>query len=74
MRARRWWAHCCGMEDATRVIHLDLSLTGESLTGCARDDRGASQRFYGRLGLLAAIDRLIAGGAADTGEADREEP
>jgi len=43
----------------TRVIHLELSLAGESLTGCARDDLGASREFDGRLGLLAAIDTLI---------------
>ena len=42
------------------VIHLRLMLAGESLTGWASDDRGAERRFDGRLGLLAAIDALIA--------------
>lgn len=42
------------------VIHLELSLAGESLTGRAFDDHGAARRFDGRLGLLAATDALIA--------------
>jgi len=42
------------------VVHLRLMLAGESLTGWASDDRGAERRFDGRLGLLAAIDALIA--------------
>jgi hypothetical protein len=55
---------------ATRVIHLELSLVGESLTGCARDDLGASRRFDGRLGLLAAIDTLIADAPASGSEGE----
>ena len=42
------------------IVHLRLTLAGESLTGWASDDRGAERRFDGRLGLLAAIDALIA--------------
>ena len=51
------------------VIHLQLTVAGESVTGWARDDYGAEHRFDGRLGLLAAIDALIAppsGGAGST--------
>ena len=44
----------------TRVIHLELSLAGDSLSGCASDDLGARREFDGRLGLLDAIDTLIA--------------
>ena len=62
MRDRWQCAHRHRMDAApTTVIHLELSLVGESLTGFARDDLGASRRFDGRLGLLAAIDTLIAG-------------
>lgn len=42
-------------------IHLELVLAGESLTGRARDNSGTTREFSGRLGLLAAIDALIAG-------------
>jgi hypothetical protein len=42
------------------LIHLELSVAGDSLTGCARDDDGATCAFDGRLGLLAAIDALVA--------------
>ena len=48
------------MEDETVGIHLELKIAGDSLTGRARDDRGATREFDGRLGLLAAIDTLIA--------------
>jgi hypothetical protein len=49
------------MEDEPVVVHLELSLAGESLTGRARDDGGTTREFNGRLGLLAAVDALIAG-------------
>lgn len=48
------------MANAMVVIHLELTLAGESLTGRAFDDHGAARRFDGRLGLLSAIDALIA--------------
>lgn len=51
------------MNDDAVGIHLELTITGDSLTGRARDDRGATREFDGRLGLLAAIDALIAGAA-----------
>lgn len=47
------------MANEMRVIHLELMLAGESLTGRAFDDQGAARRFDGRVGLLAAIDALI---------------
>lgn len=43
------------------VIHLEVSIVGDSLTGRARDDRGTTREFDGRLSLLAAIDALVAG-------------
>jgi hypothetical protein len=46
--------------DETVVIHVQLTLAAESLTGWARDDIGAERGFGGRVGLLAAIDALIA--------------
>ena len=48
------------MADAMVVIHLELTLAGESITGRAFDDHGAARRFDGRLGLLSAIDALMA--------------
>jgi hypothetical protein len=48
------------VENAVVVIHLELRLAGESLTGRAFDDHGTAHRFDGRLGLLSAIDALIA--------------
>jgi hypothetical protein len=41
-------------------IRLELRLDGESLSGRVRDDAGATREFTGRLGLLAAIDALVA--------------
>lgn len=67
-------AHPPGVEAATRVVRLEVSVAGESLTGWAQDDRGAGQRFDGRLGLLAAIDMLVAGPASETGPGDAERP
>lgn len=61
MRAGESRADDVGVEDTTRVIQLEVSLAGETLTGCARDELGATREFDGRLGLLAAIDTLIAG-------------
>jgi hypothetical protein len=46
--------------DRKVLIHLEVSVAGDSLTGCARDDDGATCAFDGRLGLLAAIDALVA--------------
>lgn len=47
------------MGAAPTVIHLELARSGESLTGRAYDDGGASAPFDGRLGLLAVIDSLV---------------
>lgn len=51
------------MDRTNVVIHLELSVEGDSLTGRARDDGGATREFDGRLGLLAAVDALTAGSA-----------
>jgi hypothetical protein len=47
------------VENEKVVIHLELTIAGESLTGRARDERGITREFDGRLGLLAAIDELV---------------
>jgi hypothetical protein len=49
------------------VIHLEVSIVGDSLTGLARDDRGTTREFDGRLSLLAAIDTLVAGSTPISG-------
>lgn len=61
-----------GVEDDTVEIHLELSLAGESLTGRAGDGRGTVRHFDGRLGLLAAIDALIAESAAGSATAQED--
>jgi hypothetical protein len=58
------------VENETMVIQLELSQVGDSLTGSARDEHGTTREFDGRLGLLAAIDALIAG--ATSSEASSE--
>jgi hypothetical protein len=45
------------------VIRLELHLDGDSLTGRASDGAGAAREFVGWLGLVAAIDALLAGTA-----------
>jgi hypothetical protein len=48
------------METGQAVIRLELTLAGDSLTGRASDEHGTTREFDGRLGLLAAIDELVA--------------
>lgn len=57
------------MSDGPVVIQLELTVSGDSLTGWARDATGTGRAFEGRLGLLAAIDALLVG---STSEAARE--
>jgi hypothetical protein len=45
------------------VIRLELHLADDSLTGRASDGTGAAREFVGWLGLVAAIDALLAGTA-----------
>jgi hypothetical protein len=48
------------VENETVVIRLELTLAGDSLAGRASDEHGTAREFDGRLGLLAAIDELVA--------------
>ena len=48
------------MARETMLIHLEVTLAGDSLTGRAWDEAGATREFDGRLGLLAAVDALVA--------------
>ncbi len=41
-------------------LSLELDISGESLTGHARNGTGAARSFAGWLGLLGAIDALVA--------------
>ncbi len=45
------------------TITLELLLDGEGLSGRAVDGGGAAEEFNGRLGLMHAIDGLLAGKA-----------
>lgn len=47
------------MHEETISLSLDLELSGETLTGRARDGSGGDRAFAGWLGLVGAIDALI---------------
>jgi hypothetical protein len=49
-----------GMQSTTAAISLELSLDGESLSGSASDGNGSRKDFSGWLGLVSAIEALIA--------------
>ena len=49
------------VEDDAVDIRLELRLVGDTLTGRAIDGDGHARDFTGRLGLLAAIDAVLAG-------------
>jgi hypothetical protein len=51
----------------TAVIGLELYLDDDTLTGGACDDAGAAREFVGWLGLVGAIDALLAADATSTG-------
>ena len=53
-------ADAVGMQSTTAAISLELSLDGESLTGRAVASDGAVRDFSGWLGLVSAIEALIA--------------
>jgi hypothetical protein len=48
------------MQATTTTISLELSLDGDSLSGLAKDDTGEQRRFSGWLGLVSAVEALIA--------------
>lgn len=54
-------------------LSLELDISGESLTGHARNGTGAARSFAGWLGLLGAIDALVAekGGRRPTTKTNR---
>jgi hypothetical protein len=55
------------MDDRELTITLELHLAGERLTGRAANGGGPGVEFFGRLGLLAAIEGLIAAHPGDQG-------
>jgi hypothetical protein len=48
------------MQSTTAVISLELSLEGDSLSGSASNGNGGRREFSGWLGLVSAIEALIA--------------
>jgi FAD/FMN-containing dehydrogenase len=48
------------MEDRDLTITLELHVAGDSLTGGAVNGAGPERKFFGRLGLLSAIELLLA--------------
>lgn len=56
-------------------IRLELQVIEDSLSGRASDAHGAAHDFTGWIGLVAAIDALVCGGAPARGiDADPDEP
>lgn len=55
---------------ARKTLTLELLLEGDGLSGRARSDDGAGRDFNGRIGLMHAIDELL----AQTGAADAPPP
>jgi FAD/FMN-containing dehydrogenase len=49
----------------TTTIVLDVELAGELLSGSARAGRGPAREFTGRLGLMRAIEELLAAGGRE---------
>jgi len=63
-----------GMVDGkTVIIRLELRLAGDSLTGRASDGTGAARDFAGWLGLVAALDALVAGAPSVPGAPDSDD-
>jgi hypothetical protein len=55
-------------------IRLELLVAEDSLSGRASDPCGASREFVGWVGLVAAIDALVQGGApAEALDADSDD-
>lgn len=54
------------------TIGLDLDLEGDQLSGTATSGSGAQRAFAGWLGLIAALDALVAdpSGGSDTNHDD----
>ena len=48
------------MDGTTTAISLEMHLAGDCLTGTATSAAGAERPFCGWLGLIAAIDGLLA--------------
>jgi hypothetical protein len=48
------------MQSTTAAISLELSLDGDSLSGFASDGNGGRREFSGWLGLVSAIEALMA--------------
>ena len=53
------------METKTAAISLELNLAGDSLTGSASDPDGHRREFSGWLGLMSAIEALLAPSAQE---------
>ena len=49
-----------GMDSTTTAISLELHLAGDCLTGTATSSTGVERPFCGWLGLIAAIDSMLA--------------
>ena len=53
--------------DGKRIsISLELEVDGDSLTGRAADGDGADREFCGWLGLMSALDALVADATSST--------
>jgi hypothetical protein len=53
-------------------ISVELRMSGDCLTGRVSDGTGLDRPFSGWLGLLAAIDSLLPGQAADSNQEEQQ--
>jgi hypothetical protein len=56
------------MQSTTAAISLELSVDGDSLSGSASDGNGSHREFSGWLGLVSAIEALIANPKEETSD------
>lgn len=58
------------VNEARRKLTLELLAVGDGLSGRALSEDGAAREFSGRIGLMRAIDELL----ADTGSNQKHLP
>ena len=66
------WTPEAGAMTNNAQITLDLEVTDDFLSGQARNGSGPGRQFSGWLGLMAAIDELLAEAGPNNEETDME--
>ena len=73
MAARRRRPMLGAMNETPLTLTLELRVTGDQLAGTASDADGRRREFLGRLGLMCAIDALVAAGVSPAAIPDEKE-